>query len=107
MATYTQLPGVMGLRFRAGDSVSTLIDFDPVSLSGHTVTATVTSLVTGQSIRQMAASVTDAAGGKVNISLTEQETLAMPVGSYGWELAWVSPGGTKRTALSGILEVTR
>lgn len=105
MATYAQQPGQMGLSFRTGDSFSTLIDFDPISLVGHTVSSQIVSLVTGQSVRPLTTVVTDAAGGKVNLSLTSQQTAALPAGSYGWEIAW--DNGAKRTALSGVCEVTK
>jgi len=105
MATYVQQPGTMGLSFRAGDSFSTLIDFDPISLVGHTVSSQIVSLVTGQSVTPLTTLVTDAAGGKVNVSLTSQQTASLPVGSYGWEIVW--DNGAKRTALSGVCEVTK
>lgn len=105
MATYAQTSGQMGLAFRAGDSFSTLIDFDPISLTGFTVSSQIVSLVTGQPVKQLTTVVADAAAGKVNVSLTGQETSAISPGSYGWELTWTDGG--KRTALSGVCEVTR
>ena len=105
MATYAQQPGQMGLTFRAGDALSTLIDFDPVTLSGFTVSSQIVSLVTGLPVKAITTVVTDATAGKVNVSLTGPETAALAPGSYGWELAWTD--GSKRTALSGVCEVTR
>jgi hypothetical protein len=105
MAVYSQAPGQMSLQFRAGDSLSTLIDFDPISLSGYTVSSQIVSLVTGQPVKTITTTVVDAAAGKVNVSLTSLETAQLPPGSYGWELKWTD--GSKRTALSGVCEVTR
>lgn len=85
--------------------MSTLIDFDPISLSGYTVASQIVSLVTGQTIRPITTTVSDASAGKVNVSLTSQQTAELPPGSYGWELTWTD--GARRTALSGVCEVTR
>lgn len=95
----------MSLAFKRANDFSTLVDFDGVALSGYTVTATVTSLVTGTAVASFVTSVTDAAAGQVNISLTDTQTSALAAGTYGWQLDWTAPGGTQRTALSGTVEV--
>jgi hypothetical protein len=105
-AVYKQTPGQMNLVFRQGDEIGTVVDFDGVSLSGHTVSAAVSSLVTGQEVLPITTTFVDAAAGRVNVSLTESQTASLPVGTYGWTLEWVAPGSVKRTALSGIVEVT-
>jgi len=105
MATYSQTPGTMNLTVKQGDTLSVLVDFDPTNVTGYTVTSTVTSLVSGVSVIGLTTSVTDAAAGKINVSLTRQQTASLPVGSYGWSLIWDTPA--RRTALSGIFEVTR
>ena len=105
MATYSQTPGTMNLTVKQGDTLSVLVDFDPVDVTGYTVTSSISSLVTGASVLGLTTSVTDAAAGKVNVSLTKQQTASLPVGSYGWSLLWDTPA--RRTALSGIFEVTR
>lgn len=104
-ATYSQLPGAMSLAFRGGDSFATVIDFDGVALSGYTVTATVTSLVTGTAVTTFTTTVTDAEAGQVNVALSDAQTAAMAAGTYGWHLGWVAPGGVQRTALEGTVEV--
>jgi len=105
MAVYSQLPGQMSLAFRSGDELSTQIDFD-VSLSGYTVSSQITSLVTNATVQEITTTLTDASAGRVNISLTESQTAALPRGTYGWNMAWVAPGGVTRTALLGTVEVT-
>ena len=105
MPAYSQLPGSMGLRFKSGDTFSTVVDFD-ISLSNHTVSSSLTSLVHGGEVSPITTSFVDQAAGKVSISLTHSQTAAIPPASYGWEMSWVAPGGVKRTALSGVVEVT-
>jgi hypothetical protein len=102
--TYSQLPGVMNLSFRRANDFATLIDFD-LSLVSYSVTASITSLVTGTTVIPFTTSVTDASAGQVNIALTETQTAALAAGTYGWQLDWVAPGSIQRTALSGTVEV--
>lgn len=95
----------MSLALKRANDFATEIDFDGVALSGYTVTATVTSLVTGSSVASFATTVTDAAAGKVSIGLTDTQTAALAAGTYGWQLDWTAPGGVQRTALAGTVEV--
>jgi len=105
MATYTSLPGTMNLAYKRANDFSTLIDFDGTTLVGYTVTASMVSLVTGSSVQAFTTSVTDAAAGQVNVSLTDTQTAALPAGTYGWRLDWTAPGDIQRTALQGTVEV--
>jgi len=105
MATYTQLPGTMNLAFKKAGDFATAIDFDGTTLVGYTVTATVTSLVTGTAVVPFTASITDASAGQVSIALSDTQTAALAAGTYGWQLDWVAPGSVQRTALSGTVEV--
>jgi len=105
MATYEQLPGDLGLSFRRGDEVSTEIDFNPISLTGFTMSATLISLVSGGSVASMSATLTNAAQGKVNVGLTDEQTSALQVGTYRWELT-ANDGTARRTYLTGFVEVS-
>jgi len=105
-AVYKQNPGQMNLVFRRGDDFGTIVDFDGVSLSGYTVSAVVSSLVTGSDIIPVTTTFVDAAAGRVNVSLTDVQTASLPAGTYAWRLEWEAPGQVRRTALSGIVEVT-
>jgi hypothetical protein len=104
MSTYSQLPGTMNLAFKKNGDFATLIDFD-VSLVSYSVTATITSLVTGASVVPFTTTVTDASTGQVNIALSDTQTAALAAGTYGWQLDWTAPGSIQRTALSGTVEV--
>jgi hypothetical protein len=105
MATYTQLPGSLGLSLRRGDELGTTIDFSPTTLTDYTVTAVITSVVTGEVVETISTSVSDGPNGVVSLALTETQTAALPVGTYGWRLEWDAPGNVKRTALQGVVEV--
>ncbi len=104
MSTYSQLPGTMNLAFKRAGDFAALIDFD-VSLVSYSVTASITSLVTGASVVSFTTTVADASAGQVNIALTDTQTAALAAGTYGWQLDWTAPGSVQRTALSGTVEV--
>jgi hypothetical protein len=105
-AVYTQIPGTLNLVFKKADSVSTLIDFDGITLTGYTATSELTSLVTGRTVASLVTSIANATAGQVNISMSSAATSSMAAGSYGWRLVLIAPGATKRTALSGSVEVS-
>ena len=104
-STYSLLPGTMNLAFKRNGDFATLIDFNGTTLVGYSVTANVTSLVTGATVIPFTTSITDASAGQVNIALTDTQTSSLVAGTYGWQLDWTAPGSVQRTALSGTLEV--
>jgi hypothetical protein len=95
----------MNLAFKKSGDFSTLIDFDGTTLVGFSVTANITSLVTGATVVPFTTTVTDATAGQVQIALTDTQTASLAAGTYGWQLDWVAPGSVQRTALSGTVEV--
>ena len=104
-SVYTQVPGTLNLVLRKSDSVSTLIDFDGITLSGYTARSEITSLVTGSTVAGFSTTIVNHTAGQVNVSMTGVQTQAIPSGSYGWRLILDAPGDAQRTALSGIIEV--
>lgn len=101
---YEQTPGSLSLSFRRGDDFSALIDFTPTDLTGHTVTSTIVSAVTGASVVPFTVTIPSAAEGQVNIALTDTQTAALARGTYNWSLTWTE-GNATRTALAGHVEV--
>lgn len=104
MATYEQLPGELNLAFRRADEVSTEIDFSPISLTAYTMTASLVSLVGGGTVAAITTTMVDAAAGRLNIGLTDEQTAALAVGTYRWALT-ANDGQAKRTYLAGMVEV--
>jgi hypothetical protein len=103
--TYEQAPGQLNLSFVRGDDFSALIDFDPLNMTGYTVTASMTSLVTGAAVQPFTTTFVSAQTGQVNIALTDTQTSALARGTYGWSMAW-TVGNATRTALAGYVEVS-
>jgi hypothetical protein len=104
MPSYSTVPGNLCLAFQKSDDFSAMIDFSPITMTGYTVSASISSLVTGEQITPLTVSIASATAGKVNVSLTDTQTSAIPRGTYGWNLKWTE-GQATRTALSGIVEV--
>lgn len=103
MPSYDQTPGSLNLAFNRGDDFSTLVDFS-IGMAGYTVTASITSLVTGADVVPFTVTIPSAANGQVNIALSDTQTAALPRGTYGWNMKWTENNAT-RTALTGFVEV--
>lgn len=95
----------MNLRWRAGDSFSSLLDFD-IALTSYTASAIVTSTITGATLATFTTTIPDAAAGKINIALSSSQTTTLGVGTFGFALTWVAPGSVTRTALQGFVDAT-
>ena len=104
MPSYDQTPGSLNLAFNRGDDFSALVDFS-IGMTGYTVSASMTSLVTGGEVQPLAVSFVSATAGQVNVSLTDTQTAALPRGTYGWNMKWTE-GVNTRTALTGFVEVS-
>jgi hypothetical protein len=103
MPSYEQTPGTLNLSFNRSDDFSTLIDFS-ITMTGYTVTASMYSLVSGETVQAFTVTAANASAGQYNISLTDAQTAAIPRGTYGWRMTWVENQAT-RTALTGFVEV--
>ena len=103
MASYDQTPGTLNLSFKRADDFSAMVDFS-ISLASYTVTAGITSLVSGAEVQPLTVSFVSATAGTVNVSLTDTQTAALARGTYGWQMRWVENNAT-RTALTGFVEV--
>jgi hypothetical protein len=103
MPSYDQTPGALNLSFNRADDFSALIDFS-IAMTGYTVTAGITSLVSGNEVQPLTVSFVSATAGQVNVSLTDTQTAALARGTYGWNMKWTE-GSATRTALTGFVEV--
>jgi hypothetical protein len=104
MPSYDQTPGTLSLSLKRADDFSVLIDFNPLTMTGYTVTASMTSLVSGAEVQAFTVTAANAASGQFNISLTDTQTAALARGTYGWQMRWTENNAT-RTALTGFVEV--
>jgi hypothetical protein len=102
MSTYDQLPGNLNLRWSVGDDLSVLLDFD-IALTSYTATATIYSTLTGATVATFTTAITDAAAGKINISLTDAQTTTLGPGTFRWSLVWTL-GAVSRTSMEGFVD---
>lgn len=103
MAIAEQTPGRLDLAFRRGDAFSTMVDFS-ISLVGKTLTSQIRSAVNNALVVSPTITAVDLSLGKVNLSLSVEQTQAMAAGSYAWTFTWADGVGV-RTALQGYVEV--
>ena len=103
MPSYDQTPGTLNITLNRGDDFSTLVDFS-IGMTGYTVTAGISSLVTGQEVQPITVAFASATAGQVNVSLTDTQTAALARGTYAWQMRWTENNAT-RTALTGYVEV--
>lgn len=104
MPSYDQLAGSLNLQLVRGDDFAAVLDFS-IPLTSHTVTSSLTSLVTGSEVVPFTVSFVSTTAGQVNVALSDAQTLALARGTYGWNLKWTE-GNATRTALSGFVEVS-
>ena len=98
-----QEPGRLNVSFVRGDAWSQLIDFStPANITNYTFTSGLYATTTGDLVQSITCTVTDAAAGQVNLSLTAVQTAAIPAGTYEFRLAW---GPTARRVYEGYAEV--
>lgn len=104
MAVYQQLPGYLSLAFRRGDTFTATVDFD-IDTTSFTWEAQIRSPVTGEAVQAVTVAETDPSAGIVTLSLTDEQTDALPEGTWSWTLVGEA-GGVRRTYFSGFVEVT-
>ena len=103
MPNAPQEPGRLNVSFVRGDAWGQLIDFStPANLTGYTFTAGLYATTTGDLVQAITCTVSDAAAGTVNLSLTATQTAAIPAGTYELRVAW---GPTARRIYEGYAEV--
>ena len=79
----------------------------PVDLTGFTFGAQIKKQYEDATALQViTVAITDAATGKLRLSLTDTETSALPVCKGVWDLEQLDGAGDKTRLLEGIVEIT-
>jgi hypothetical protein len=103
MPNAPQEPGRLNVSFVKGDAWAQLVDFStPANIIGYTFASGLYATTTGDLVQAITCTVTDAAAGQVNLSLTAAQTAAIPAGTYEFRMAW---GPTARRVYEGFAEV--
>jgi hypothetical protein len=80
---------------------------EPVDLTGWTVEAKAALTPGGAAEFNLTPTVTNAEGGEVTIERTDEQTALFPVGRFGWDLVFTTPGGVRMPPhVSGVCTVT-
>lgn len=99
-------PGTLHLDIYQGDDFSVDLDFD-IDLTGYTLTSQIRHEPSDSSPAEtLTVTMTDAANGLVELSLTAAETADLIAQRYWWDLQWTEPSGDIRTVLRGRATVT-
>jgi hypothetical protein len=123
VATFSQIPGDLGITFVIGDELNVGLAFTvpgssstPINLTGYTFEAKVFvptfsnpdgglgsgSYVIGSTAATFTVSPVSLSGGTVSIGLTETQTAALSAATgYRWFFRWTNPSGVTLTPLSG------
>jgi len=104
MATAPQTPAPLNVAFVRGADYSAGLDFN-VNVTGYTWAASIFSLVNREELATATVTATDAAAGKVTVSIPRATDL--PVGTLGLRITWTTTGDKKRAVLEGTCEVLR
>jgi hypothetical protein len=104
--TFSQTPGLLNLELVRGDDFSFSVDFN-VTLFGYVVSSRIIGIQFGEVVATPTTVITSSATGVVSVSLTSEETAALPAGTYRWQMDWTAPGDVDRRVLAGFVEVRR
>ena len=105
MGTFSQLPGTLNFQVRSGDELGASVRVAQAT-TGYTAASTVYSLVTGNTVSAMSTTLTfSGTVATAAIAMTEVQTAALPVGTYGWRMVTTFPGNVQNTQLDGKIEV--
>lgn len=105
MANASQRPGRLSVAFVRGNDYSANVDFS-IDVTGFNWTAELRSLNTRELVATPVVNATDAAAGKVNISVPRAVGSALAAGTYWLSVAWTAPGGV-RDVIAGTCEINR
>jgi len=106
MATVKPFAGTLNLPARVGQAMSQLVDTS-IDLTGYTFSAEVVSAVTFEQVNAITVSAVNLAAGQINLGIGSSDMAAIAPGSYLWRLVWTPLNGSAKTAIEGILEVSR
>lgn len=104
MATYRKTPGELNWDLKRGDAVTVEADFN-ISLAGHTATAEIISLVTGERVAQIASTVTSAGtNGVLVMTIDSPWWNTLPAGTFKFSASAAPASGAVRHLLEGWFE---
>jgi hypothetical protein len=90
-----------------GTATGTFYVAEPLNLTSYGVDADIRGLISNESIGTFTTSVTSAANGEFQLTLTPEATVAIDVGRYGYDISLTTAGGERYYWLTGVATVQR
>jgi hypothetical protein len=90
-----------------GTATGTFYVAEPLNLTSYGVDADIRGLISNESIGTFTTSVTSAANGEFQLTLTPAATVAFDVGRYGYDISLTTAGGERYYWLTGVATVQR
>jgi hypothetical protein len=90
-----------------GTATGTFYVAEPLDLTSYGVDADIRGLINNENIGTFTTSVTSAANGEFQLSLTPGTTVAIDVGRYGYDISLTTAGGERYYWLTGVATVQR
>ena len=91
----------------SGPATGTFYVAEPLNLTGYGVDADIRGLINNESVGTFTTSVTSAANGEFELTLTPATTVAFEVGRYGYDISLTTAGGERYYWLTGVATVQR
>jgi hypothetical protein len=91
----------------AAAAAGTFYVAEPLDLTSYGVDADIRGLTNNESVGTFTTSVTSAANGEFELTLTPATTVAFEVGRYGYDISLTTAGGERYYWLTGVATVQR
>jgi hypothetical protein len=93
-----------------GTATGTFYVAEPINLTSYGIDSDIRTLITNEALSpavQFTSTITSAANGEFQLSLTPEQTIAIEVGRYGYDISLTTAGGERYYWLTGVATVQR
>ena len=93
-----------------GTATGTFYVAEPINLTSYGIDSDIRTLITNEALSpavQFTSTITSAANGEFQLSLTPEQTIAIEVGRYGYDVSLTTAGGERYYWLTGVATVQR
>jgi len=93
-----------------GTVTGTFYVAEPINLTSYGIDSDIRTLITNEALSpavQFTSTITSAANGEFQLSLTPEQTIAIEVGRYGYDVSLTTAGGERYYWLTGVATVQR
>ena len=93
-----------------GTATGTFYVAEPINLTSYGIDSDIRTLITNEALSppvQFTSTITSAVFGEFQLSLTPEQTIAIGVGRYGYDISLTTAGGERYYWLTGVATVQR